>query len=341
MKKILVTGAAGFIGYHVCRRLLERGDEVYGWDNLTPYYDVSLKEARLERLRPHERFRFTRLDVADRARTAEEFASGKWEVVIHLAAQAGVRYSLDHPHEYVDSNLVAFVNILEGCRHHGVGHLVYASSSSVYGANTKLPFSVHDVVDHPVSLYAATKKANELLAHTYSHLFRLPTTGLRFFTVYGPWGRPDMALFKFTQAILAGKPIEVYNHGKMRRDFTYIDDIVEGVIRVADRPAAVNPEWNGATPDPGTSSAPYRVYNIGNHQPVELGHFIDVLERCLGVPAQRQLMPMQPGDVPATYADITDLTRDVGFRPQTSIETGIARFVDWYREYYQPPTRSR
>lgn len=334
MTKFLVTGAAGFIGFHVSRRLLDRGDQVVGLDNLNDYYDVRLKYDRLTQLDGQTQFRLVKADLADRAALQELFETERPEVVIHLAAQAGVRYSLENPHAYVDSNLVGFINILEGCRHHGVRHLAYASSSSVYGANTHMPFSVHHNVDHPVSLYAATKKANELMAHTYSHLYRLPTTGLRFFTVYGPWGRPDMALFKFTQAILAGQPIDVYNHGRMQRDFTYIDDIVEGVVRVADRVAAANSAWSGDAPDPGTSLAPYRIYNIGNHQPVELLYFIEVLEKCLGQQAEKRLLPIQAGDVPATYADVDDLMRDVGFQPATPIEEGIARFVAWYREYY-------
>jgi UDP-glucuronate 4-epimerase len=295
---------------------------------------VSLKEARLAQLTPHPSFAFHRLNLADRDGMARLFQEGRFGVVIHLAAQAGVRYSLTNPHAYIDSNLVGFLNVLEGCRHTQVGHLAYASSSSVYGANTRMPFSVHDNVDHPVSLYAASKKANELMAHAYSHLYGLPTTGLRFFTVYGPWGRPDMALFLFTRAILAGRPIDVFNEGRMQRDFTYIDDIVEGVVRVADRPAALDPAWTGSAPDPGTSSAPYRVYNIGNHQPVELLHLIAVLERSLGRTAEKNLLPMQPGDVPATYADVDDLSRDVGFHPATPIEEGVRRFVEWYRAYY-------
>ena len=334
MTKFLVTGAAGFIGFHVVRALLARGDYVVGFDNVNDYYSVTLKEDRLRQLVSHPSFLLRRYDLTDRETVAKLFAEQQFEVVIHLAAQAGVRYSLTNPQAYIDSNLVGFVNILEGCRHHQVGHLVYASSSSVYGANTKMPFSVHDNVDHPVSLYAATKKANELLAHTYSHLYQIPTTGLRFFTVYGPWGRPDMALFKFTEAIFAGRPIDVYNHGKMRRDFTYIDDIVEGVIRTADRPATANSQWKGDSPDPGTSAAPYRIYNIGNHQPVELSHFISVLEKSIGKQARKNLCPIQPGDVPATYADVDDLIRDVGFHPRTSIEEGIPRFVAWYREYH-------
>jgi UDP-glucuronate 4-epimerase len=332
--RVLVTGAAGFIGMHVCRRLLARGDRVVGLDNLNDYYDVTLKEARLLQLSGQENFTFARLDLADRREMTELFAQERFDVVINLAAQAGVRYSLVNPHAYVEANLVGFMNILEGCRHHGVKHLTYASSSSVYGANTAMPFSVHHNVDHPVSLYAASKKANELMAHTYSHLYGLPTTGLRFFTVYGPWGRPDMALFLFTRAILAGEPIDVFNHGRMRRDFTYIDDIVEGVIRVADRPAQPNPAWSSELPDPGTSAAPYRLYNIGNHSPVELLHLIEVLENALGRKAEKHFLSIQPGDVPATYADVDDLIRDVGFKPAMTIEEGVGRFVAWYREYY-------
>ena len=334
MTKYLVTGAAGFIGFHVSKRLLDRGGLVVGLDNLNDYYDVQLKRNRLNLLEGRDRFTFARIDLEDRQAMAGLLADGGFDVVIHLAAQAGVRYSLTNPHAYVDSNLVGFTNILEGCRHSAVKHLVYASSSSVYGANTEMPFSVHHNVDHPVSLYAATKKANELMAHTYSHLYELPTTGLRFFTVYGPWGRPDMALFLFTKAILEGKPIDVYNHGRMRRDFTYIDDIAEGVIRVADRAAEPNSSWSGQSPDPGTSRAPYRIYNIGNHQPIELMDFIGILENCLGKTAEKRMMPMQAGDVPATYADVDDLMQDVGFRPATPIEEGIANFVRWYREYY-------
>lgn len=332
--RALVTGAAGFIGFHVTRRLLGRGDAVVGLDNVNDYYDVRLKEARLALLAAEERFQFVRADLADRATLEQLFSEHRFDAVIHLAAQAGVRYSLTNPHAYIDSNLVGFTNILEGCRHAQVPHLVYASSSSVYGANTQQPFSVHHNVDHPVSLYAATKKSNELMAHAYSHLYRLPTTGLRFFTVYGPWGRPDMALFLFTRAILAGEPIDIFNHGRMRRDFTYIDDIAEGVIRVADRPATPDPDWSGERPDPATSSAPYRVYNIGNHQPVELLHLIEVLEECLGRRAERNLLPMQPGDVPATFADVEALRRNVGFQPSTPIEEGIHRFVEWYRGFY-------
>ncbi|HYC60607.1 MAG TPA: NAD-dependent epimerase [Thermoanaerobaculia bacterium] len=333
--KILVTGAAGFIGYHTSMRLLERGDEVIGVDNVNDYYDVSLKHARLERLRAYPNFSFERLDIADRDAVAALFVRVKPEVVIHLAAQAGVRYSLENPHAYTDSNISGFLNILEGCRHHGVEHLVFASSSSVYGAHTKQPFSEHQNVDHPVSLYAATKKANELMAHTYAHLFRLPVTGLRFFTVYGPWGRPDMALFKFTRGILAGEPIPVFNRGQMIRDFTYVDDIVEGVVRVADRPAQPNPEWTGNDPDPATSAAPYRVYNIGNNMPVLLLDCIAMLEECLGKKAQMNFLPIQPGDVTSTMADVSELEQGVGFRPRTPLREGIGRFVDWYREYYR------
>jgi len=307
---------------------------VVGLDNLNDYYDVRLKEDRRDQLMAEPKFTFVRVDLADRKTMEMLFQEHRFDGVIHMAAQAGVRYSLENPHAYVDSNLVGFINILEGCRHQGVGHLVYASSSSVYGANTQMPFSVHHNVDHPVSLYAATKKANELMAHTYSHLYGLPATGLRFFTVYGPWGRPDMALFKFTKAILEGRPIDVYNHGKMRRDFTYIDDIVEGVIRVADRTPEPNPRWSGERPDPGTSRAPYKIYNIGNHQPVELMHFIEILEECLGRQATKNMLPIQPGDVPATYADVDDLMRDVGFQPATPIEEGVSKFVAWYRQYY-------
>ncbi|MGE0682739.1 MAG: NAD-dependent epimerase [Candidatus Binatia bacterium] len=333
--RILVTGVAGFIGFHVSQRLLARGDTVIGLDSVNNYYDVRLKEDRLALLTDHERFSFHRLDLANRSGMEEVFAKEKPERVIHLAAQAGVRYSLTNPHTYIDSNLVGFLHILEGCRHNHVQHLVYASSSSVYGANTKMPFSIHDNVDHPVSLYAASKKANELMAHTYSHLYNLPTTGLRFFTVYGPWGRPDMALFIFTKAILEGRPIDVFNHGKMRRDFTYIDDIVEGVVRVTDHLAQPNPDWSSMHPDPGTSKAPYKVYNIGNNKPVELLHFIETLENCLGKKAEKNFLPIQPGDVPETCADVEDLMRDVGFRPDTPVTTGIARFVDWYRSYYR------
>ena len=332
--KILVTGAAGFIGMHVCQLLLARGDDVIGVDNLNDYYDVALKEARLARLAPNPRFRFFRLDIADRDGIAALFAKERPQRVVNLAAQAGVRYSLQNPHAYVDSNVVGFVNILEGCRHAGVEHFVYASSSSIYGGNERMPFSEHDNVDHPVSLYAATKKANELMAHTYSHLFNLPTTGLRFFTVYGPWGRPDMALFLFTKAILEGRPIDVFNHGKMRRDFTYIDDIAEGVIRVLDHPPQANPDFDKQAPDPATSWAPYRLFNIGNHQPVELMAYIEALEQALGRTAARNFLPLQDGDVPATYADTSELSRVTGFSPATPVTEGVRRFVDWYRSYH-------
>lgn len=335
MARILVTGAAGFIGSHTSHRLLDRGDEVVGLDNLNDYYSVQLKQDRLARLTSKPGFTFVQLDLADEPGIRALFAKYKFTKVINLAAQAGVRYSLQNPQAYVSANLVGFVNILEGCRHHGVEHLTYASSSSVYGANTTMPFSVHDNVDHPLSLYAASKKANELMAHTYSHLFKLPTTGLRFFTVYGPWGRPDMALFLFTKAILEGRPIDVFNNGKMRRDFTYVDDIVEGVIRTSDHTAQPNPNWTGAQPDPGTGAGPYRVYNIGNNTPVELMYLIETLEKCLGKTAVKNMLPMQPGDVPATYANVDDLVNDVGFKPATPIEVGIERFVKWYREYHK------
>ncbi|MES2176537.1 MAG: NAD-dependent epimerase [Gemmatimonadota bacterium] len=333
--KVLVTGAAGFIGSHTSHRLLDRGDSVVGLDNLNDYYDVTLKEARLARLSEKPAFRFVKMDLSDLAGMAELFAREKFDRVIHLAAQAGVRYSLTNPFAYIDSNLTGFTAILEGCRHSGVQHLTYASSSSVYGSNTTFPFSVHDNVDHPLSLYAATKKANELMAHTYSHLYRLPTTGLRFFTVYGPWGRPDMAMFLFTRAILAGRPIDVFNRGDMERDFTYIDDIVEGVIRTSDNIAAPNPDWSSDHPDTATSSAPYRLYNIGNNNPAKLTSLIEILEDCLGMKAQQNLLPMQPGDVRATAADVDDLARDVGFAPSTSLESGVRRFVEWYRGYYK------
>ena len=331
--RILVTGTAGFIGYHVAARLLERGDEVIGIDVINDYYDVGLKEARLERLR-RPGYHHERVDLADASEVARVFAASSPKRVIHLAAQAGVRYSLSHPQAYVQSNLVAFANVLECCRHHDVEHLTYASSSSVYGANTVLPFSVQHNVDHPLSLYAASKKANEAMAHTYSHLFGLPTTGLRFFTVYGPWGRPDMAMFIFTKAIVAGRPIDVYNHGHMRRDFTYVDDVVEGVVRVNDRPAQPNPAWSGARPDASTSRAPWRLYNVGNHTPVELMTLIELLEQELGREAVKNFLPMQPGDVPATFADVTDLQRDVGFTPETPLDVGVRCFVSWYRDYY-------
>ena len=331
----MVTGAAGFIGSHLAHRLLDRGDEVVGVDNVNDYYEVSLKEARLARLTGRPGFEFHKLDIADKAGTEKLFAEAKCSRVVHLAAQAGVRYSLTNPHAYIDANIMGTINILEGCRHNGVEHLTYASSSSVYGANTSMPFSVHDNVDHPLSLYAATKKANELMAHTYSHLFRLPTTGLRFFTVYGPWGRPDMAMFLFARAILAGEPIKVFNHGQMKRDFTFVDDIVEGVIRTADLTPAPDPDWTGAKPDPFSSNAPYRVYNIGNNQPVELLYLISVLEDALGKKAEKIMMPLQDGDVPQTYANVDDLVRDAGFKPSTSIEEGVRRFVAWYRDYYK------
>ena len=332
--KILITGAAGFIGSTAALRLLARGDEVVGLDNLNDYYSVQLKEDRLARLTPHERFRFARLDVADRAGMERLFAEERFDRVIHLAAQAGVRYSLVNPQAYVDSNVVGFMNVLEGCRHTAVQHLVYASSSSVYGGNTRMPFSEHDSVDHPVSMYAATKKANELMAHTYSHLFGLPTTGLRFFTVYGPWGRPDMALFLFTKAILEGRPIDVFNHGKMQRDFTYVDDIVEGVVRVLDRVATPNADYRAESPDPATSNVPFRIFNIGNHHPVPLLDYIGCVEQALGLKAEMNLLPLQDGDVPATYADVDALRDWVGFTPATDIRTGIGRFVAWYRGYY-------
>ena len=331
---ILVTGAAGFIGYHVARALLERGDEVIGLDNLNDYYDVSLKKARLSRLE-HRRFRFLGADVGDREAMRALFAKDKPRRIVHLAAQAGVRHSLINPHAYADSNITGFLNILEGCRPGGIEHLVFASTSSVYGANTRQPFSEHQNVDHPVSLYAATKKANELMAHAYAHLFRVPATGLRFFTVYGPWGRPDMALFKFTRGILAGEAIPVFNEGRMIRDFTYIDDIVEGVLRVLDSPAAGDPTWSGDDPDPATSYAPYRVFNIGNNRPVPLLDCIAILERCLGLKATLDLQPMQPGDVVSTMADVSALEAAVGFRPGTPLEQGIARFVEWYKRYYE------
>jgi UDP-glucuronate 4-epimerase len=333
--KILVTGAAGFIGMHTAARLLERGDEVVGIDNLNEYYDVRLKRDRLGQLEGHPGFRFIRAELAERGAMERLFGEERFARVIHLAAQAGVRYSLANPHAYVDSNLVGFANVLEGCRHGGVEHLVFASSSSVYGGNTRMPFSEHDNVDHPISLYAATKKSNELMAHVYSHLYALPTTGLRFFTVYGPWGRPDMALFLFTRAILSGRPIDVFNHGKMQRDFTYIDDIVEGVIRATDRVAGADPEFDPAKPDPATSAAPYRIYNIGNHRPVALMAYVEALEAALGLRAEKNFLPMQPGDVPATYADTDALRAATGFAPSTPIEQGVARFVDWYRSYYR------
>jgi UDP-glucuronate 4-epimerase len=332
--KVLLTGAAGFIGMSTALRLLARGDEVLGLDNLNAYYDVRLKQDRLKRLQAHPGFRFAKIDVADRSAISAVFGDERFDRVVHLAAQAGVRYSLENPHAYVDSNIVGFLNVLEGCRHAAVEHLVYASSSSVYGGNTRMPFSEHDPVDHPVSLYAATKKANELMAHTYSHLYGLPTTGLRFFTVYGPWGRPDMALFLFTKAILEGRPIDVFNHGQMQRDFTYIDDIADGVVRVLDRPAASSPDFRSDRPDPATSSAPYRLFNIGNHQPVPLLDFIACIEAALGKTAEKRMLPLQDGDVPATYADTQALQDWVSCAPATSVQVGIDRFVRWYRDYY-------
>lgn len=333
--KILVTGAAGFIGFHTSVKLLERGEEVVGLDNFNDYYDVALKESRAEVLATHDRFRMERLDLADRAGIEALFGKEKFDRVVHLAAQAGVRYSIENPHSYIDSNIVGTLHILEGCRHNDVEHLVYASSSSVYGANTAMPFSIHQNVDHPLALYGATKKANELMAHTYSNLYGLPTTGLRFFTVYGPYGRPDMALFLFTKNILEGKPIDVFNYGRHRRDFTYVDDIVEGVVRTMDHTARPNDDWDPANPDPGTSSAPYRIYNIGNQQPVELMDYIGAIEKCLGKTAEKNLLPLQPGDVPDTWADTTDLAEDVGYQPATPVDVGVKKFVDWYLDYYK------
>jgi UDP-glucuronate 4-epimerase len=332
--KILVTGAAGFIGMHVALRLSERGDDVVGVDNLNDYYDVRLKEDRLAILLSNLKFRFIKMDIADNEALASLFARERFDRVINLAAQAGVRYSIENPHAYISSNVTGFANVLEMCRHYHVGHLVYASSSSVYGANTKTPFSVHDCADHPVSLYAATKKANELMAHTYSHLYELPTTGLRFFTVYGPWGRPDMAMMLFTSAILEGRPIDVFNFGKLQRDFTYVDDVVEGLVRVLDNPAGKNLKWSGHKPDPGSSYAPYRIYNLGNNRPVELLRLIELLEDCLGKKAEKNFLPLQPGDVLATCADVDDLMREMDFKPITPVETGVKRFADWYRAYY-------
>jgi len=332
---VLVTGAAGFIGYHVAERLLARGDEVIGFDNLNAYYDPTLKQARLARLQAAKAFSFVKADLADRAAMESLFARSAIDRVVHLAAQAGVRYSIENPHAYADSNLTGTLHVLEGCRHHMVGHLVFASTSSVYGANTKMPFSVHQNVDHPLSFYAATKKANELMAHTYASLYGLPVTGLRFFTVYGPWGRPDMALFQFTRNILAGKPIDVFNYGNHRRDFTYVDDIAGGVIAALDHVAAPNPDWDGDNPDPATSRAPYRLYNIGNNRPVELMRYIEVLENCLGRKAEKNLLPLQVGDVPDTWADAEDLVREVGYRPATPVEVGVAKFVEWYLDYYR------
>lgn len=333
--KILVTGAAGFIGFHLSQRLLNRGDEVVGLDNLNNYYDVYLKQARLTQLQSGKLFSFTQTDLADEEGIKNLFTKHKFDIVVNLAAQAGVRYSLKNPHTYINSNILGFTNILEGCRHSQVRHLVFASSSSVYGANTKTPFSVNDNVDHPISLYAASKKANELMAHTYSYLYGLPTTGLRFFTVYGPWGRPDMALFLFTKAILSGEPIDVFNYGKMKRDFTYIDDVIEGVVRVIDTIPQPNTQWSSDNPERGSSKAPYKIYNIGNNNPVELLHFIEVIEGCLGMRAQKNMLPLQPGDLIMTYADVDDLIIDVGFKPDTPIEEGIRRFIDWYRNYYR------
>ena len=334
-EKILITGAAGFIGFHLSQQLYEHGYEVVGLDNLNDYYEVSLKEARLAKLKQLKNFSFHKIDLQDNESIQKLFAREKFDYVVNLAAQAGVRYSLINPHAYTESNITGFLNILEACRHHPVKHLVYASSSSVYGANKKMPFSTHHNVDHPVSLYAATKKANELMAHTYSNLYNIPTTGLRFFTVYGPYGRPDMALFLFTKAILDGKPIDVFNNGKMKRDFTYVDDIVEGIVRLIPKAPVANPDWYNNHPDPSTSFAPYKIYNIGNNQPVQLMDFIETLEKCLGKQAVKNFMPMQDGDVPATYADVDDLMKDVDFRPNTSIEEGIQQFVDWYLGYYQ------
>ena len=333
--RVLITGSAGFIGSNLALRLLERGDEVIGIDGLDPYYDVTLKQARLARTLDYDGYTDVRARIEDRESVATTFAKHQPQRVVNLAAQAGVRYSIENPDAYIDSNVVGFGNILQGCRNQQVEHLVYASSSSVYGSNTNMPFSVHDNVDHPVSLYAATKKANELMAHTYSHLYNIPTTGLRFFTVYGPWGRPDMALFLFTRKILAGEPIPVFNYGKHRRDFTYIDDIVEGVVRVLDQPAQPNPDWNGDAPDSATSRAPYRLYNIGNNNPIELMHYIETLEKCLGKEAEKELLPLQPGDVPDTYANVADLVNDLGYKPETSVEDGVANFVDWYLDYYK------
>jgi UDP-glucuronate 4-epimerase len=333
--KVLVTGAAGFIGSHVAHKLLARGDEVVGLDNLNAYYDPTLKEARLARLTPQAGFRFVKMELADAPAMTQLFKAERFDRVVHLAAQAGVRYSLDNPQAYVDSNITGTLNVLEGCRHNGVQHLVYASTSSVYGSTTNMPFSVHQAATHPLSFYAATKRANELMAHTYAALFKVPVTGLRFFTVYGPWGRPDMALFMFTKNILAGLPIDVFNHGHHKRDFTFVEDIAEGVVRSLDRVATPDPKWDSNNPDPATSSAPYRVYNIGNNSPVELSHYIETLEKCLGKKAQKNLLPLQLGDVPDTYADVEDLVRDVGYKPATTVEQGVKAFVDWYRGYYK------
>jgi len=334
--KVLITGTAGFIGNELAIQLLNRGDEVIGIDNINDYYDINLKLARLDRIKDHPGFTEARIDMKDREPVEELFKKHKPQRVVNLAAQAGVRYSLENPHAYVDTNLVGFTNILEGCRHYDVEHLVYASSSSVYGINTKMPYSEHHAVNHPVSLYAASKKANELMAHTYSHLYNIPTTGLRFFTVYGPWGRPDMAFFKFTQKILAGEPIDVFNYGKHRRDFTYIDDIVEGVVRVLDKPAKPDPTWDSNNPDPATAAvAPYKLYNIGNNEPVELMHYIDVLEQCIGKKAEMNMLPLQPGDVPDTFANVEDLVNDMGYKPDTTVEEGLKNFVEWYKDYYK------
>jgi UDP-glucuronate 4-epimerase len=334
-KKVLVTGAAGFIGFHLAQRLLADGREVVGVDSINNYYDPKLKEARLDILRNHRSFSFEKLDLADRSSSKSLFAQHRFPIVVHLAAQAGVRYSIQNPHAYIDANVEGFINVLEGCRHNGCEHLVFASSSSVYGANTKLPFSVHDNVDHPISLYAASKKANELMAHTYSHLYRLPATGLRFFTVYGPWGRPDMAMFIFAKAILEGQPIKVFNNGNMRRDFTYVDDVVQAIGRLIGRTPQARPDWDSNKPDPSTSAAPWKIYNIGNSHPEELGYVISLLEKEFGKSAIKEMLPMQPGDVEATYADVSDLERDIGFRPSTSIEDGIASFAKWYREFHR------
>ncbi|MEX1266021.1 MAG: NAD-dependent epimerase [Woeseia sp.] len=332
--KILVTGAAGFIGYYTARQLAERGEDVVGLDNFNDYYDVRLKDSRAALLEPYDNFRMERIDLQDRPAMDKLFAAEKFDKVVHLAAQAGVRYSIENPHSYIESNITGTLHVLEGCRHNNVEHLVYASSSSVYGANTAMPFSIHQNVDHPLALYGATKKANELMAHTYSNLYGLPTTGLRFFTVYGPYGRPDMALFMFTRNIIEGKPIDVFNYGNHRRDFTYVEDIVEGVIRTMDHTATPNPDWDAADPDPGTSMAPYRLYNIGNQQPVELMRYIEVIEECVGKKAEKNLLPLQPGDVPDTYADTADLVADVGYQPSTPVEVGVRKFVDWYLDYY-------
>ncbi|MGH9326348.1 MAG: NAD-dependent epimerase [Terriglobia bacterium] len=334
MKTILVTGCAGFIGFHLSQRLLGQGDSVWGLDNLNEYYDVSLKQARLTRISGHPHFHFVRMDLGEREKLENLFRKENFDIVVHLAAQAGVRHSLSDPHAYADSNLTGFVNVLEGCRHSEVSHLVFASSSSVYGASTRMPFSVHHPSDHPLNLYAATKKANELMAHAYAHLYRLPSTGLRFFTVYGPWGRPDMALFLFAKAILAGTPVDLFNAGEMRRDFTYIDDIVEGIVRVMEHIPQPDLHWSSNHPDPASSSAPFRLYNVGSHRPEELFALVRILETKLGKKAHLNLLPLQPGDAPATYADVNDLERDTGFRPTTPLETGIERFVEWYREYY-------